>query len=494
MASYLLRNRNGNYYSRVPFPLELKQLGFPRELRMSLLTKDRAIASFRNLMAAHGIKSLIEGFRVNEELLEKVREKREKFRINEMVEPYLEALRKEMQATILERNRAAKKAEKEVETLQTQLIEAQIKQQATVAKVKTVVEAVKHKAKIDLEAAKQERKITENIQHQLSGVREQLTLEQLQTEFIKRKQADDITIRSLRQLKTRTSAFVEFAGKDCFVHDVRFKEADAFLHYLSTSQNLTDKTIKDYKAASSQMLAYATKMEYTNTNPFENIRVKGGNAKPRERWSRPQLKKLLSSPNFTEHACKNIDDFWIPLIMLFTGARPAEICQLQTSDVVNQDNFLCLSISEDGDEQSIKTGNAKRLVPIHSKLLDLGFHQFVDQRRSQGSTQLFACKATGEYKEWAKNFERRFDRYLNKLGFIAGQRPTSYSFRHTMVDELQQLDISEHVVADLVGHSKKGFTFQHYGKRTPLKRLKEVIESLNFKDELDAVTSPYLSR
>lgn len=89
--------------------------------------------------------------------------------------------------------------------------------------MKTVVEAAKHKAITTLEAAKQERKITENIQHQLSGVREQLTLEQLQTEFIKRKQADDITIRSLGQLKTRTNAFVEFAGKNCFVHDVRFK-------------------------------------------------------------------------------------------------------------------------------------------------------------------------------------------------------------------------------------------------------------------------------
>ena len=67
MASYLLRNRYGNYYTRVPFPLKLKQLGFPHEFRISLLTKDRAIASFRNLMAAHSIKSLIEGFRVNKQ-------------------------------------------------------------------------------------------------------------------------------------------------------------------------------------------------------------------------------------------------------------------------------------------------------------------------------------------------------------------------------------------------------------------------------------------
>jgi integrase len=157
-------------------------------------------------------------------------------------------------------------------------------------------------------------------------------------------------------------------------------------------------------------------------------------------------------------------------------------------NVISRDNILCLSISEDSDEQSIKTVNARRLVPVHSKLLELGFHQFLNQRRKQGSNQLFTCTATGGYNEWAKNFERRFDRYLKKLGFIAGKRPTAYSFRHTMIDELQELEIPEHVVADLVGHSKKGFTFRHYGKKTSLKRLKEVIESLHFKDELDAVT------
>ena len=59
MASYLHRNRNGNYYSRVPFPLELKQLGFPHEVRISLLTKDRAIASFRNLIGRTRVCDLI---------------------------------------------------------------------------------------------------------------------------------------------------------------------------------------------------------------------------------------------------------------------------------------------------------------------------------------------------------------------------------------------------------------------------------------------------
>ena len=59
MSSYLLKNRHGNYYTRVPFPHALCQLGYPQEIRLSLLTKDRHEATLRNLVAAHGLKQLI---------------------------------------------------------------------------------------------------------------------------------------------------------------------------------------------------------------------------------------------------------------------------------------------------------------------------------------------------------------------------------------------------------------------------------------------------
>lgn len=59
MPSYLLKNRNGNYYTRIPFPQSLRLLGCPLEIRVSLLTKDRSEATLRNLVAAHGIKTMM---------------------------------------------------------------------------------------------------------------------------------------------------------------------------------------------------------------------------------------------------------------------------------------------------------------------------------------------------------------------------------------------------------------------------------------------------
>lgn len=474
MPSYLLKNRNGNYYTRVSFPQELKLLGCPRELRISLFTKDRAMAMLRNLVAAHGIKLLMENFRVNEELKKRMAEKRLLIRVQEMMEPELESLRERFRQSELARI----KVENEAAVLQANLDDEMGKRTEFIAKARSVATRVKT-----------EREVTEKLQTQLTGVQQHRTLAQLQIEFINRKEAEGITMRSVQQLRTRINTFVMFTGEEHLAHNLRFKDADEFLRELSIRQGLKEKTCREYKAACSQMFAYAVKMEYAPKNPFEQITVKSGAATPRQRWEHIQLKTLFSSANFTQHSYNNVDDFWIPLVLLHTGARPAEICQLQTSDVVFQDGILCVRITEDGDNQSIKTGNAKRLVPVHNKLIELGFQQFVDMRIRQGMKQLFSCKPTGKYNEWAKNFERRFDRYLASLGFVAGQRPTAYSFRHTVVDELQRLDISEHVVADLVGHSKKGFTYRHYGKATQLQRLKEVIEQLNFDDALTFTSS-----
>lgn len=59
MPSYMLKNSNGNDYTRIIFLLILKQSGCPAEGRISLQTKEYSLASMRNLLVAHRLKSLI---------------------------------------------------------------------------------------------------------------------------------------------------------------------------------------------------------------------------------------------------------------------------------------------------------------------------------------------------------------------------------------------------------------------------------------------------
>ncbi|HEH9429036.1 TPA: hypothetical protein SIA32_004370, partial [Aeromonas sobria] len=83
---------------------------------------------------------------------------------------------------------------------------------------------------------------------------------------------------------------------------------------------------------------------------------------------------------------------------------------------------------------------------------------------------------SGQDADWSHNLVCRFQRHLTNAGIVGKGRPTIYGMRHTFVDELQQADVAEHIVAELVGHSKEGLTFGRYGKRVSIALLKAKIE------------------
>ncbi len=388
---YLSKNSAGTYYTRIALPKSLRDKGLPFAIRTSLETKERSEAIDRNLRVAALVRVCIASAPsglTHSSFLAWIRREIDDYKANP----------------------------------------SRIPSMPSTATVDTIPQVLEVHSPMD--------------SHQSDNP--SVALGQLQSEFMARKASDGITPRSLQQLKTRTDALVAALSESCRVDTIKFKQADGFIRALS-ARGLKEKTVQEYKAACSQMLAYGVKMEYLNRDPFEQITIKNSMVTPRTRWERCQLAKLFSSENFTQQGYTNADDYWIPLILqLHTGARPAEICQLQTRDVVVREQIPCLKITNEGDGQSVKTAQAKRLLPIHSKLIELGFLQFVEQRRKQGHRQLFSGKATGAFGEWAKNFDTRFSRYLSKLGFLAGQRPTAYSFRHTIIDELQQIDTVMH--------------------------------------------------
>jgi integrase len=459
MPSYLLKNRNGNYYTRIPFPQSLRLLGCPLEIRVSLLTKDRSEATLRNLVAAHGIKVMMG--RLPALLRADCHQPTARFR--DLIAPDLARLRQQLLSSANG-------------LIQSSPLPYSQPDDVSAASC----------CDSPMRASQVQPPLVPRQHLEPAGTMPR-TMSQLQAEFLERKSQDNISQRSLQQLQTRTEALIQAVGGVFFVQALKYQHVDLFVRNLSTERVLKAKTISEYRSACAQMLNFAVQMEYTAKNPFDQVKIRCAQPTPRQRWERPQLKTLFSSESFTQHAYNNVDDYWIPLVLLHTGARPAEICQLRVSDVMTQDNIACLNITDEGEAQSIKNGNSRRLVPIHSRLIALGFLHYVELRRRQGHVQLFSCTATGEFGEWTKNFECRFSRYLGKLGFVAGQRPTAYGFRHTVIDELQQRDTPEHAVADLAGHSKIGFTYRHYGKKSTVQRLQAVVEQLDFSDALKFV-------
>lgn len=57
------------------------------------------------------------------------------------------------------------------------------------------------------------------------------------------------------------------------------------------------------------------------------------------------------------------------------------------------------------------------------------------ETRETGATQLFDLTPRGDDLDWSKDYRDAFGDVLDAYHFKAGQRPTAYSFRHTVADE-----------------------------------------------------------
>ena len=152
-----------------------------------------------------------------------------------------------------------------------------------------------------------------------------------------------------------------------------------------------------------------------------------------------EMKALAADP--AEH-----HKVWLPLICLYTGSRISEVAQLNPQADIKQDStaiwYFELSEETEGEEgltKSIKTGVTRR-VPIHRKLIDLGFLSYFERVKATGSKLLFPpwskLSQHGRLRQPGDWFSRRFlpDLGLHGVENEAGRALRgAHAFRHTFL-------------------------------------------------------------
>jgi integrase len=315
---------------------------------------------------------------------------------------------------------------------------------------------------------------------------EQTTLNIALIEFLESKTSENISYRSIKKLENRIGHFLKWLNKNTF-NEITPKIVMDYRNYL-LGQNKSYKTNIEYIAAIRQFFTWSVQMQYSQNNHFSGLRL---GQKPttaaheqRSRWYQEDLNTLFSFlyKNCLEKNSKNaVTNYYIALISLYSGLRTSEACQLKTERIKKVDGIYVFEINDVNEETKLKTVNAYRRIPIHSVLIYLGLLKYVTERQRLGKTMLFDDIPSGDYKDWSKPVGSRFYRIFKKLTFTHNKNPTLYGLRHTFIDELQQQEVPEHIVAELSGHTKKGITFGRYGKRLNMKLLKEKVELINFE-------------
>jgi len=200
-------------------------------------------------------------------------------------------------------------------------------------------------------------------------------------------------------------------------------------------------------------------------NPAESIireKEETHRKNKREVFSDTELKIIFESSHFTNNEWRKGQGrkepyrFWLPLIGLLTGARQAEICQLNTSDIIEIDGVWVFNITDEYDKttgekiKSVKNQNSIRRIPIHQTLIDIGILKYVSSIKTK---QLFPelnskNDGIGAAQKWANYF-------LKKCGVHTAYTKTFHSLRHTFITKTISSGIAPIHVGAITGHLSK---------------------------------------
>jgi integrase len=239
------------------------------------------------------------------------------------------------------------------------------------------------------------------------------------------------------------------------------------------SRGLSPKTVNKYLGLLSSLFRWGVRYEYVRSNPAEGMMLDIPRRPDKERkaYELEDLQRVIDNLPFIENELWRI---WIPIIGMLSGIRREEICQLYPADIRMIEGVWCFDVNFNGNDKSLKTESSDRLVPVHSKLIQLGLIEFVKTRMNLHNLWGFRKWKT----QWGKQFGNWYSLYFNRKHITQDPLKCFHSFRHYAADHLKQNGFQEVLIAELLGHANDSITTGRYGKKFLPPKLVEAVETL----------------
>ncbi len=266
---------------------------------------------------------------------------------------------------------------------------------------------------------------------------------------------------------------------------------------------LSDRTVNRYMSSLGAFCKWLTMNGYLAQNPVSGMTLPKEKKSKTLSFTSEQLNALFKSPLFSGAQSNKEGEwryisragevlirdhrFWVPLIMLFSGARNGEIGQLATSDVRKLHGHWIFHITTEGDQteqgKSVKTEGSMRVLPIHPELIRLGFLEYHAERIKAGDKQLFPHAKRNERGQMMAEFSREFGKYLTRIGIKEGRGLSLYSFRHGAADALRRAGYLDNQFGFILGHTERSMTGR-YGQMPQglLEQRVELVNAIRYPD------------
>lgn len=207
-------------------------------------------------------------------------------------------------------------------------------------------------------------------------------------------------------------------------------------------------------------------------NPFAEHRVTVAPPAGTKGFSLEELMAIFALPVFTQNdrpvRGKGEAAFWLPLLLLWTGARPEEAAQLLVADIAKDpmlDRWM-ITFTDEGTHpekgartlKTAKTKTGRRTFPIPHELIRIGLINYVESLRTAGELALFPLLRLkgGARRELNAGWTEWWGQYLRKHGLLgdagSGRQPAR-EFRHTWTAAARASGIAEEDREYIQGHS-----------------------------------------
>ncbi len=225
-------------------------------------------------------------------------------------------------------------------------------------------------------------------------------------------------------------------------------------------------------------------------NPFQDVTIKSEKVSY-QKYSKEDLQTIFTSDLYrdtvySQRTTTTASHWWLPLLALFTGARPSELIQMRMDDLREPEGILAAAVVDsDETNQQVKTKAGRRTFPVHPMLMQLGFGDYLEQVREAGHERVLPGIKVGKSKAGSSASTWWNERYRAKYlpETFKEQKKALYSFRHTYITEAVSVaKIPLERVQQMVGHERShmGAT-KHYDKGLSIPDQYEEIEKIKFE-------------
>lgn len=187
---------------------------------------------------------------------------------------------------------------------------------------------------------------------------------------------------------------------------------------------------------------------------------------PRDAWTKAQIGAMFAKPLFTGAASltgtrdqpgrlvRKDAKFWLPLIGLWTGMRLDEIGALRKDELRSEGDVWYFDLTERPlrGPRRVKNRQSQRIVPVHAKLIGLGF---ITYAKRQDEWLFPDLPHDGEGPgDTTKQWSKWFGRWWRANGLLDETKNQDFhSLRHSFKAACREARLAEDVHDRLTGHA-----------------------------------------